>query len=401
LIALMLNLAVALALAAATPDTVPAPPAPAVAEPAVVVLRQPALPIVALRLSLLADDPPGYAGAGHLMQHLHLDRLEERVRRVGGRVQAVRTSDAVVYTVVGPAAELGYLAETLSAVLRAPNPGTAEVLAAMATLGQERGAEREIASQYVRAALRARLFPEDLPAAGTEASLSRLNTARLNDVWAAMYRPDHVSIVAVGDVEIEGVRRVFRDVPAAAGGGVAPLADTVRAFAADTPQATRGWFGRAWKGSQADPAALTVTSRLLRNHLRRRMTRSAVDVEHWWTHHGQGLALVVATADSLVPVARRTVDGSLTALRDNLDETLVRDAAASVRREMLFFARTPERMADVLGAFADRGEEAGAAQRFYAAVAEVTEADVRAVLDLLLEEEPAVVEVPPQRLPRS
>jgi rubrerythrin len=58
-------------------------------------------------------------------------------------------------------------------------------------------------------------------------------------------------------------------------------------------------------------------------------------------------------------------------------------------------------MADVLGAFADRGEEAGAAQRFYAAVAEVTEADVRAVLDLLLEEEPAVVEVPPQRLPRS
>ncbi len=397
----MLNLAVALALAAAVPDTVPAPHAKVVAEPAVVVLRQPALPIVALRLSLLADDPPGYAGAGHLMQHLHLGRLEERVGRVGGRVQAVRTSDAVVYTVVGPAGELGYLAETLNSVLRAPNPGTAEMLAALAALGQERSAEREIAPQYIRAALRARLFPEDLPGAGTESALARLNTARLNEVWAAMYRPDRVSIVAVGDVEIEGVRRVFRDVPAASGSGVAPLADTVRAFAADTPQATRGWFGRAWNGSQADPAALTVTSRLLRNHLRRRMTRSAVDVEHWWTHHGQGLALVVATADSLVPVARRTVEGSLTALRDNLDETLVRDAAASIRREMLFFARTPERMADVLGAFADRGEEAGAAQRFYAAVAEVTEADVRAVLDLLLEEEPAVVEVSPQRLPRS
>lgn len=399
----MLNLAVAFALALAAPDTVPPPPpdAAVLAEPAIVVLRQPALPIVALRLSLLADDPPGYAGAGHLIQHLLLPRLEERIARVGGRVQAVRTSDAVVYTVVGPAAELEYMAETLRAVLRAPTAGTAEMLAAAAAVTQERSAEREIAPQYVRAALRARLFPADLPPAGTDAAMARLNTARMDEVWAAMYRPERVSIVAVGDVEIAGVRRAFRDVPAAAGQGVAPLADTVRAFAADTPQATRGWFGRGWSASQADPAALTVTARLLRNHLRRRMTRSAVDVEHWWTHHGQALALVVATADSLMPVARRTVEGSLTGLRDNLDETLIRDAAASVRREMLFFARTPERMADVLGAFSDRGEAAGSAQRFYAAVAQVTEPDVRAVLELLLEEEPVIVEVPPQRLNRD
>ena len=397
----MLNLAVAFALALAAPDTLPPPPDAAVAEPAIVVLRQPALPIVALRLSLLADDPPGYAGAGHLMQHLFLPRLEERMARVGGRVQAVRTSDAVVYTVIGPAVELDYMAEVLRSVLRAPAPGTAEMLAAAAAVSQERGAEREIAPQYVRAALRARLFPADLPPAGTEAAMARLNTARLDEVWAAMYRPERVSIVAVGDVEIEGVRRAFRGVPAAQGEGVAPLADSVRAFAADTPQATRGWFGRAWNASAADPAALTVTGRLLRNHLRRRMTRSSVDVEHWWTHHGQALALVVATADSLVPVARRTVEGSLTALQANLDQALIRDAAASVRREMLFFARTPERMADVLGAFADRGEEAGSAQRFYAAVAEVTEEDVRAVLALLLEEEPASVEVPPQRLVRQ
>jgi predicted Zn-dependent peptidase len=145
----MLNLAVAFALAFAAPDTVPPPPpdAAVLAEPAIVVLRQPALPIVALRLSLLADDPPGYAGAGHLMQHLLLPRLEERIARVGGRVQAVRTSDAVVYTVVGPAGELDYMAETLRAVLRAPTAGTAEMLAAAAAVTQERGAEREIAPQ--------------------------------------------------------------------------------------------------------------------------------------------------------------------------------------------------------------------------------------------------------------
>jgi predicted Zn-dependent peptidase len=395
----MLILAVALTLAAA--DTVPPAPPAAAEEPAVVVLRQPALPIVALRMSLLADDPPGYAGAGHLVQHLVLPSLQERVARVGGRVQAVRTSDAVVYTVTGPASELDYLAQTLRGVLRAPTPGTAETLQALAALGQERSAERETATQYVRAALRARLFPDDRPAAGTEASLARLNTARLGEVWGAMYRPERVSIVAVGDVEVDGVRRAFRDVPPAGGGSAAPRADTVRAFAADTPQATRAWIGRAWAASDEDPATLTVTARLLRNNLRRRMTRSQVDVEHWWTHHGQALALVVATPDSLVATARRTSEGSLAALRDALDETLVRDAAASVRREMLRFARTPERMADVLGAFADRGEGADAAQRFFAAVDAVTEEDVRALLERLLEEEAVLVEVPAQRIAPS
>lgn len=391
----MLILAAALALAAA--DTVPPLPPPAADEPAVVVLRQPALPIVAIRLSLLADDPPGYAGAGHLVQHLLLPSLEERVSRVGGRVQAVRTSDAVIYTVVGPSQELDYLSQTLRSVLRAPTPGTGEMLQALAAVGAERAAEREIASQYVRSALRARLFPDDLPAAGTEASLARLNTARLGDVWASMYRPERVAIVAVGDVEVDGVRRAFRDVPAAGGGSAPARVDTVRAFAADTPQATRGWIGRAWDTSGEDPATLTVASRLLRNHLRRRMTRSQVDVEHWWTHDGQALALVVATPDSLVATARRTTDGALTALRDNLDEALVRDAAAGVRREMLLFARTPERMAEVLGAFADRGEGADAAQRFFAAVDAVTEDDVRALVERLLEADAVSVEVPPQR----
>lgn len=395
----MLILAVSLALAAA--DTTPPALAAPADEPALVVLRQPALPIVALRLSVLADDPAGYAGAGHLLQHLQLPALEDRVARVGGRVQAVRTSDAVVYTVVGPARELDYLAQTLRTVLRPPAPGTAEVLQALAALGSERAAEREIAPQYVRSALRARLFPRDLPAAGTEASLARLRTARLDQVWDAMYRPDRVSIVAVGDVEVEGVRRAFRDVPAGDGATAAPRADTVRAFASDTPQATRAWIGRAWSAADEDPAALTVASRLVRNHLRRRMTRSQVDVEHWWTHHGQALALVVATHDSLAATARRTTDGALAAVRETLDEALVRDAAASVRREMLLFARTPERMADVLGAFADRGEGADAAQRFFGAVEAVTEADVRAVLDRLTEAEPITVDVAAQRITGS
>jgi predicted Zn-dependent peptidase len=122
-----------------------------------------------------------------------------------------------------------------------------------------------------------------------------------------------------------------------------------------------------------------------------------VEVEHWWSHHGQALALVVATPDSLAPVARRTVDGALAALGQNLDEARVRAAAASLRREMRLYGRTPERMAQLLGAFVDRGDGGEAAQRFFAAVERVGEEDVRAVLARLAEEPPAVVEVPAQR----
>ncbi|HWK90192.1 MAG TPA: hypothetical protein VNP72_09360, partial [Longimicrobium sp.] len=313
----MLTLLLALGLSAT--DSVPKPAA-ALAPPAVVVHRQPALPVVALRLSLAADDPPGFAGAGHLIQHLHLPALEERVARVGGRVQAIRTSDAVVYTVIGPAAELDYLAETLLGALRAPRPQEAERLRALNVLGQERGAEREIAASYVRAALRAKLFPDDLPATGTDAAAALLVDAPLDRVWAGMYSPDRLNVVAVGDVELASVQRAFRSVPAAVEVSLGEQADTVRAYAVDQPQATRAWIGRAWTAGDEDAAALTVAARLLRNRLRRSMTRSAVDVEHWWTHHGQAMALVVATPDSLLPVARRTVAGALTALRDNLDE---------------------------------------------------------------------------------
>ncbi|HYJ79022.1 MAG TPA: hypothetical protein VEW03_05450 [Longimicrobiaceae bacterium] len=397
----MLSFAVLLAAAAAA-DTA-APRAPAQDAPAVTVHHQPALPVVALRLSLLADDPPGYAGAGHLFQHLLLPSLEEQAARVGGRVQAIRSADALVYSVLGPASELPYLAALLRSALRAPAPGGAELLAALGQLAEERAARRETAPEYVRAALGARLFPAELPAAGTDAGAARLESAPLAALWAALYDPARVSVVAVGDVELEAVQRAFRDLPPAPepAAAVGALADTLPSLAGDTPQATRGWIGVAYPAPDADPAALSVTARLLQAGLRRRMTRSQVDVEHWWTHRGQALALVVATPDSLAATARRTVGGALEWLDANLDAEGVRVAAAGVRREMLFFSRTPERMAELLGEFADRGGEPDAAQRYYDALEGVTAADVRRVLELLAAQEPAQVFVPAQRIPAA
>jgi hypothetical protein len=55
-------------------------------------------------------------------------------------------------------------------------------------------------------------------------------------------------------------------------------------------------------------------------------------------------------------------------------------------------------MAEVLGAFADRGEQADAAQRFFAALDGVSVESVRAMLAALGEAESATVGVSPQRL---
>lgn len=395
----MLTLSLALAALAAAPDTLVRAAPAAELLPAVTVHRQPELPVVALRLSLLADDPAGYAGAGHLFQHLLLPTMEEQVSRVGGRVQATRTADAVVYTVVGPAGELEYLAGVLRGALRAPAPGTAQLLGALNELAAERDAERETAPGFVRAALRSRIFPGETPPAGTPSAATRLTTARLGEVWAAMYDPDRVSLVAVGDVQADAVQRAFRVLPGAGDDPAAPaLTDSVPGFATGAPQATRGWVGMAVAAPDADPAALSVAAWLLRADLRRRLPAAEVAVEHWWTHQGQALAVVAAVPGTQLAAARRTVAGALAAVDTRVTDERVAEAAQGVRRDMLFFARTPERMAEVLGSFADRTREPDAAQRFYAALERVDAAAVRAALAQLSAAEPTLVEVSPQRL---
>lgn len=388
------------ALAAA--DTVTDPAAAArVAPAAVVVHHQPAIPIVALRMSLLSDDPAGFAGAGHLIQHLQQPRLRERVRQVGGQVQIQRSSDALVYTVIGPAAELGYLAEVLQSALRVPSASAGEMFVATRDLEEERLAEWETAAAHVRAELRSRLFPEDLPPAGTPASAARLDAGLLSALWGEIYRPERVAVVAVGDVSLAEVQRVFSDLPA-------PPSERLRRTYQDTvpvarlapAEATRGWLGLGYPASDVDPVALTVTARLLRDALRERLPTASVETEHWWTHHGQALVAVVAAPENALPLARRTLGAALASLQQNLSEERVRAAATAVRREMLFFARTPERMAEVVGRFVDRDGDPDAAQRFFADLERVALRDVERVVERLSERTPLRVDIPPQELPR-
>jgi predicted Zn-dependent peptidase len=365
---------------------------------AVVVHRQPAIPVVALRLSLLVDDPPGLAGAGHLIQHLVYPSLQEQARRAGGEAQIERTPDAMIYTVTGPASELAHLSRALRSVLHPPVASDAVRLGAHRKLAEERLAEWETAAGHARAALRAQLFPADLSQAGTAASALRLREEPLDVLWAELYRPDRVMVTAVGDVELPEVQAAFSDlpdVPSATGErGDAEIAAPRVPLA--PAEATRGWMGRGYLAVEAEPATLSVTARLLGDHLRDQLPAADVSAEHWWTHYGQALVAVVAVPGDSIRAAQRALDTAVAALLGNLTQEEVREAATAVRRDMLFYARTPERMAQVLGRFTDRYGDPDAAQRFYAELEQVGEAEVKRLLRQFADRTPVRVEIPPQ-----
>jgi hypothetical protein len=366
---------------------------------AVVVHRQPALPVVSLRLSVLANDPPGYAGAGHLIQHLLFPTLQASVQRIGGQVQMQRTADAVVYTVTGPASELRYLADLLTSTLEPPLAAQEAVLIAGRDLREERLAEWETAPAHVRSLLRAQVFPADISAAGTDRSAARFTPTVLSRLWAEMYRPERVSVVAVGDVYLGDVQAALSRLPAAAGAvGLPATRDSVVLVPLAPAEATRAWVGAAYPAGDLDPAAVTVATRLLNEVIQRRLPAAGVAAEHWWTHHGQAVALVAAVPGPQLPVAREVVGTAVGILLSELSFLRVVDAAAAIRREMLFFTRTPDRMAEMIGQFTDREGDPNAAELFYGSLERLDDDDVRTVLEWLIERTPARAEIPPQRL---
>ncbi len=366
---------------------------------AVTVHRQPGVPVVSLRMSILAPDPAGYSGAGHMIQHVLFPTLRDRAGRIGGVVQIQRTSDAVVYSATGPAAELGFLADLLIGALSPPQAPLDVILRAERELREERLAEWETAPAHTRALLRAQIFPADLSAAGTDRAATRFTSSTLPSIWGQMYRPERVSVVAVGDVYLADVEAAFARIPEAS--ELLPLGierDSVVLMSLAPAQATRAWLGAAYLASDLPPAAVNTTARLLGDVLRGRVPRAQVEAEHWWTHHGQAEVLVVAVPEADMALARRSIGTAVGTLLEEVRSRDVEAAAASIRREMLFYSRTPDRMAEVIGQFIDRDGEANATERFYSELNRVSADDVREVLETMIGRTPARVEVPPQAL---
>lgn len=382
----------------ATGDSLPrgVPPSAALEAPGAsfAVHRQPAIPLVSVRMSLLADDPPGYAGAGHLIQHLLLPTLRTQVARVGGEVEMERSADALVYTLTGPTKELAFLVGVLRSTLRPPAPTSAALLRASRELAEERLSEWESADQHVRSALRARLFPRDLSAAGTERSATRFQARDIPAIWRRMYQPEQLSVLAVGDVTLTELREAFGTLPSGADVAANEEAEDTVSLAPLVPaEATRGWLGAGYPATGLEPAAVSVTARILHDQLHDQIPGASVTAEHWWTHEGQALVIVIGEPAPLVGAARHALNTLASGLDVRLTERSVRAAARSLRREMLFYSRTPDRMAEILGRFADRSGDPNAAEVFYGQLAEVDLDAVRAVLQHMMDHTPARVEI--------
>ncbi len=369
---------------------------------ALAVHRQPSVPLVALRLALVASDPAGYAGAGHLYQHVVHGALQQRAAEVGARVLLERSADAVVFTITGPSGELPFMAGVLREILRPAPASDVPLLRVSRELAEERLAEWETAERHVRSVLRLRLFPADVSAAGTEPSALRLAEGdSWRQAWLRMYRPDRVSITAVGDVTMEQVSAAFGELPAAAEPrGFRLLRDTVSTVPLAPAEATRAWLGAAYSAGEMDPAVLSVVTRIASDHLRQRLPGAGVTAEHWWTHHGQALALIATVPGNQLPEAQRAIGTIVSGAARAVTAEQVTAAARAIRRELLFYSRTPDRMAGVVGQFSDRTGNADEAQLFYDRLGGVTLREVRDALSSLQQRTPARIDIPPQRLMR-
>jgi predicted Zn-dependent peptidase len=369
---------------------------------ALTVHRQPSVPLVALRLALVASDPAGYAGAGHLYQHIVHGALRERAAQVGARVLLERSADAVVFTITGPSEELDYMAGVLRDILRPAPADDVPLLQVSRELAEERLAEWETAERHVRSALRLRLFPADISAAGTEPSAVRLaDGATWRQAWLRMYRPDRVSITAVGDVRLEQVSAAFGELPAAAEPrGFRLLRDTVSTVPLAPAEATRAWTGAAYSAGEIDPAVVSVAARIVSDRLGQRLNPAGTAVEHWWTHHGQALALIATVPGNQLAEAQPALGTAMADAGRTVTAAQVTAAARTVRRELLFYSRTPDRMAGLIGQFSDRTGNADEAQRFYDRLGQVTAREVRDALVDMQERTPVRIDIPPQRLMR-
>src|SRR5690606_17669331 len=118
--------------------------------------------------------------------------------------------------------------------------------------------------------------------------------------------------------------------------------------------------------AEAAPAPVAAAAHLLANLLSSRLPGSEATGEHWWTHHGRALALIVAVQPRQLSAAPARLLEAPEELLENLTDQRVTAAARAIRHDMLFYSRTPDRMAELIGQFIDRGGDAASAQRFYA-----------------------------------
>lgn len=353
-------------------------------------------PLVALRLSVPVEEPPGWRGAARTLQELARSALEAEARRIGARLELGYEAGHATYEVVGPRESYEAMVVLLRRAVARPAPTQGGLLeAARLRVEREVLAALEIPARRVRVALESALFSGS--AHSIDAILpDRPGVAELEWFWRRNYIPERMAVVVVGAVPLETALPELRDWPAPPPAGTAPGAMAAGGRQAPPPEAVAAWAAIGWSAADEEPAVLAVAAALVRARLGESGLRRAT-AELWWGPDRLGL---IATGSALPgsgsdgPPAQRL----RLAVADAADRATP-DAVATARRSiangLLLEARTPQGLAGVVGRFLDRTGDPHGASEFLDALVRVDADRVRGALLAILDRSPAVAEVGP------
>jgi predicted Zn-dependent peptidase len=364
--------------------------------PLLVVREQKLPPLIAIRLSVPVEEPPGLAGAGRVLQLLVQDRLHSEVERFGGRIEFLRTPGHLVYSVRGPATAFGEMVAVLRYAV-APPPGAFRAQAAVwLTARQEALADFETPDRLLRYRLERALFPDLAKGRADFGSADLPNAADLEWYWRHWFRPTRMAVVIAGAVEAEVARAAFRGWPEPPAARSRPPARPVQG-AAPVPEVISARTGLAYATNATEPAVLALAAALIDETLPAPAIRQAT-AELWWV--GDRSAVVVMGA---APTGSQASAAELRArLQLSVADAAARATAADIarlgrrlRQSLLMRARTPAGMAAVLGEFLDRTGDPASAEEFLEALERVEAEAVREALRILIYRAPVVVELEP------
>jgi predicted Zn-dependent peptidase len=296
---------------------------------------------------------------------------------------------------VGAAADFEYLAYLLREAVAPPDvEGPAFQEARLRLLGEAAEAVETPAGR-VAAELRAQVAPELPPLAGTPASVQALGGARVREVWMRTHQASAMTLLVSAPVVPEVVLAATRGMGAPEEGAAPPLDARLPAPRVPEPQALRSWYGEAWTvAAPGDPRSLVIAS-LVADRLRRGPQEMQASVELWELPGRAVLAVVGSAPGPGAAAMRRTVSGTLAAVRSSLDRTSVASAVAALRQDLLLESRTSAGLVALVGRALEAEGDPWAADRQREALLSLDEAAVRALLDEMLRQAPRSAQVRP------
>ena len=372
------------------PDTVLDPPG----GPRLIRLAAPGSALTVLRLSIPVTEGPLEAGSAFIIQTLGLDRARAAAAPLGARVEGSRTPWGIAYTVVGPSEDFDYLVYVLREAVAEPRPDAVTFERARSRAEEEAARLRETASGRLGAELRAAAVPSALPLAGMPASLDRLTSTTVRELWRRTHRREAMSLVWVGSEPVELVLVSIQSIGSGAGPDAVSAERPPEQLTLPDTEVLRHWYGEARvAGDVRDPHSAVVAV-LIARRLRELQSALEGDVQLWDVGDARVLAITGAAYPAAAPLLRSRLEGIVAGVATTEREEIV-SAVASLRLGLLVVSRTPWGLAAQVERYHDATGDPGAAHRHAQALERVGQDSLRRYVEELLQQSPARVEVRP------